>query len=130
MFLCGNSQYLENLYQLGMCSWRTIVDQMTDVLHINMVQDYKILLKYLIDLISVNPGISINLNIDVENHFLCLFVEFLIALYVGTLTLPILIADYLSIRHRFLMMWFLIFEPRLHTVKPSNCVLLFCPWKK
>ena len=74
MFIVGNLQYPSNLCKLSIKSWRIVADQFIDILHYNILQDYKLVQQYLVDLISVNPEIPINLNIDVENRFyVCLW---------------------------------------------------------
>ena len=94
MFIDGNLGYLPNHCNLTIQSWRIIVDQFIGILHFQIVEDCKMLPQYLGDLNSANPEISVNLNTDVHDRFLRCCVIFPIARYVGTLTLPILIADF------------------------------------
>ena len=119
MFIGGNSDYPPIHCRLEFPAWRNIVDQFIDILHFKMVEDYKMLPQYLGDLIAANPDISVNLNTDVHDRLLRCCVIFPIARHVGTLTLPILIADCFFIGHLLLMVWCLIYVRRLHTAIPS-----------
>lgn len=85
MFVGDNLPHQANQYNIPIITWRKLMDQMIDVFHIKLVNEYKLLQKYLMDLISVNHTISVNLNTDVENRFLCLFIGFPIALHAGIL---------------------------------------------
>ena len=66
---------------------------MIDILHQKLAREYRTLPKKLVDLITANPDISVNLNTDKEGQLLRCFIGFPIVWHVGTLTLPIYIAD-------------------------------------
>ena len=129
MFETGEGNQ-RNYTDLKRVSWHSIVDNMIDILYHKMAREYKMIPRQLIDLITINPKLSVNLNTDPQGRFLRCFVGFPIALHVGTLTLPILIADCFFIELLRLMGWFLISVPRLHTVIQSYYVLPFCRLKK
>ena len=71
-----------------------------------MACEYKTLLRQVVDLLTINRKLSVNLNTDREGQLLRCFVSLPIAWHVGTLTLPILIIDYFFIRLRCSMGWF------------------------
>ena len=91
MFEKGNKS--PNKAPLSPTSWNNIIDNMIDILHKQLAREYKLLPKKLVDLITANPDISVNLNTDEDGRLLRLFVGFPMARHVGTLTLPIYIAD-------------------------------------
>ena len=66
-------------------SWQTIMDRMIYFLSHKLAREYKGIPSQLVDLILVNPESPINLNIDIDDRFLRLFVGFLIALHVGNM---------------------------------------------
>ena len=91
MFEKGNKP--PNKVPLSPTSWNNIIDNMIDILHKKLAREYKLLPKKLVDLITANPDISVNLNTDEEGQLLRCFVGFPMAWHVGTLTLPIYITD-------------------------------------
>ena len=93
MFETGDERNQRNCTKLSTVAWNSIVDNMIDILYHKMAREYKMIPQQLIDLITINPNLSVNLNTDAQGQFLRCFVGFPIALHVGTLTLPILIAD-------------------------------------
>ena len=129
-FKCGDANNSPNATDLGPTAWNSIVGNMIDVLYQNIASEYKTLPRQLVDLSTTNPEISVNLNTDQQGRLVCCFVGLPIARHVGTLTLPIYIANCFLIGLRCSMALFLISVPRLLTVIPSFYVSLFYQSKK
>ena len=89
----GNRNNSSNNTDLSNTAWIAIVNNMIDILYHNIAREYKTLPQQLVDLITANPELSVNLNTDQKGWLLRCFVGFPIAWHVGTLTLPIYITD-------------------------------------
>ena len=92
-FECGDANNSPNATDLSLTAWNSIVDNMIDILYQNIAREYKTLPRKLVDLLTTNNRISVNLSTDVHGRLLRCFVGMPIARHVGTLTLPIYIAD-------------------------------------
>ena len=125
MHVCQwRSKNLLNDIELSDTAWNTIVDNMIDILYHNTAREYKTLPQQLVDLITANPDLSVNLNIDQKCRLLRCFVGFPIARHVGILTLPLYIADFFFYKTPSFNVVVLISIPRLLTVIPSFYVAL------
>ena len=65
-FKCGDANNSPNATDLGPTAWNSIVDNMIDILYQNIAREYKTLPRKLVDLLTTNDGISVNLNTDVQ----------------------------------------------------------------
>ena len=92
-FTNGDGNNSSNNTELSPTAWNSIVDNMIDILYQNIAREYKTLPRKLVDLSTTNDKISVNLDTDRQGRLLRCFVALPIARHVGTLTLPIYIAD-------------------------------------
>ena len=64
MFKSGNQNNSPNNTDLSQTAWNSIVDNMIDILYQNIAREYKTLPRKLVDLLTTNGEISVNLNTD------------------------------------------------------------------
>ena len=64
MFVNGDQNNSLNDTELSDTAWNAIVDNMIDILYHNIAREIKTLPQQLVDLITANPILSINLNTD------------------------------------------------------------------
>ena len=64
-FTNGNANNSFNVTELKTTAWNSIIDNMIDILYQNIAREYKTLPRKLVDLLTTNDGISVNLNTDV-----------------------------------------------------------------
>ena len=55
-----------NITHLKTTAWNSIIDNMIDIFYQNIAREYKTLPRKLVDLLTTNNGISVNLNEDVQ----------------------------------------------------------------
>ena len=63
-FKHGNANNSSNVTHLKTTAWNSIIDNMIDILYQNIAREYKTLPRKLVDLLTTNDGISVNLNTD------------------------------------------------------------------
>ena len=129
-FTNGDANNSSNVTHLKTTAWNSIIDNMIDILYQNVAREYKTLPRKLVDLLTTNDGISVNLNTDRLGRLLRCFCWYVNSSTRRDIDTAHLHRGLFLIGLRRSMALFLISVPRLLTVIPSFYVSLFYQSKK